>query len=159
VKELFETIYIPIVEKFLPEFKIAIISDYAYLLSLDHDDEHHSANLSKALDLMIMLKVESNRTDDVYWGYVRNYIFGSIYLELSKHSKIKYKKGLIENSLNCFEESLKEIPRYADYLQYMANRKILECKNELKKSETTATQPRAASCGASKAPQHENGTR
>lgn len=122
-KECFQNIYIPLVKAFVPELEIGILSSYAFFLSLDRFGKNYLENLSQALRLMQNLKIESKKSDDIYWDYVKNYIMGYIHYRLAFHS-FKDKQINVECGISYFEQALKELQDSSISLKSLVTSKI-----------------------------------
>lgn len=127
-KKKLENIYLPLAKNFDHDYYVAIAADYAYLLALDESDLNYSNNLSLARDIMANLKIYSSSQKDIYWDYVRNYIFGYIYYKLSNCGRDNSKRDEIELAKSYFIKSLNEIPKQAKYLIKVVTDLVKRCK-------------------------------
>lgn len=125
----FEDIYIPLVKNVDTDFYVAIIADYAYLLTLYECSPNYRDNLDRALKIMLDLKEYSSKQGDIYWGFVRDYILGMIYFKLSY---ISQDNEATSNACFYFEKSQNDIPEDAKYLKQIVYEKILKCRENVK---------------------------
>jgi hypothetical protein len=126
-KRKLETIYIPLAKNLDKMYYVAIMADYAYLLSLDISNPKYSESLLHAKDIMIDLKNFSLSENDIFWDYVRNYIFGYIYYKLSDCCKDKLRIDESKKARFYFEEALSQIPNQAKYLIEVVSKLKGEC--------------------------------
>jgi hypothetical protein len=131
----YDLTFIPIVNFFEEDYKIAILSSYSYLLSLYRDAPNYKENLEKALSIMTNLYT-SVQNDVIkkapFWGYVRNFQYGFILYKYSFKCSTEEKSNYVQKARNFYELSSRQLPELALNLHKMINAKIALCDQRLK---------------------------
>lgn len=120
----FKDIYIPISKKFQPEYSIAIIADYSYLLALNENSRDFENNLLEAKKMMLEIEKDSLSP---YWNYSKYFILGYIFYELAYRFSPSKTKENARKARNYFHKSMKELPFVAKNLSKMLLDKIELC--------------------------------
>ena len=131
----YESVFIPIVYLFENDYKIAVLSSYAYLLSLFTETIDYKENIEKALSIIIKLRAfvdKDMNNREPFWGYVRNFQSGYIHYKYSFKCENEDKLYFIQKAKYFYELSSRELPILAENLQKLIYSKIALCDIQIK---------------------------
>ena len=133
--ETYDYIFIPIVQSFEEDYKIAILGSYAYLLSLYAETPDYKSNLENALKIMAELRESVDKNSprlEPYWGYVRNFQCGYIHYKYSLKCGYDDKLNYLQKAKDFYERSSQQLPILAENLHDLLDSKIALCDVQIK---------------------------